>query len=66
MFFPKGANLVSFLRLYLPLLFQIKPILFDDIIKKLADWQEIPEPPKPKGQAPKLPQDFFDKSLEWE
>jgi len=34
----------------------------DDIIKKWADGQEIPEPPKPKGQAPKLPQDFFDKS----
>tara|TARA_X000001382_G_C3091705_1_gene153780 strand:- start:14 stop:559 length:546 start_codon:yes stop_codon:yes gene_type:complete len=33
-----------------------------ETIKKWADGETIPEPPKPKGDAPKLPQDFFDKS----
>ena len=33
-----------------------------DTIKKWADGEKIPEPPKPKGDAPKLPQDFFNKS----
>ena len=31
-----------------------------DVIKKWADGEEIPEPPKPKSQAPMLPKDFYD------
>tara|TARA_R100000231_G_scaffold119633_1_gene89719 strand:+ start:439 stop:984 length:546 start_codon:yes stop_codon:yes gene_type:complete len=34
----------------------------DKMIKKWADGEEISEPPKPKGEAPRLPQDFFDES----
>tara|TARA_R100000315_G_C5141326_1_gene80836 strand:- start:5 stop:550 length:546 start_codon:yes stop_codon:yes gene_type:complete len=34
----------------------------EEIIKKWADGEKIPEPPKPKGDAPKLPTDFFDES----
>ena len=36
-------------------------------IKKWADGEEIPEPPKPKSPPPQLPQDWDDKKLveEW-
>ena len=34
----------------------------EDTIKKWVDGEKIPEPPKPKGDAPKLPQDFNDES----
>ena len=32
----------------------------EEMIKKWADGEEIPEPPKPKSQAPMLPKDFYD------
>jgi len=34
----------------------------DEMIKKWADGEKIPEPPKPKGDAPKLPKDFYNES----
>tara|TARA_R100001129_G_C5249759_1_gene227982 strand:- start:8 stop:553 length:546 start_codon:yes stop_codon:yes gene_type:complete len=30
----------------------------EETIKKWADGEKIPEPPKPKGKAPQLPKDF--------
>ena len=32
----------------------------EETIKKWADGEEIPQPPKPNGEAPLLPKDFFD------
>ena len=39
----------------------------EDMIKKWADGEEIPEPPKPKSPPPPLPQDWDDEKLidEW-
>ena len=39
----------------------------EDMIKKCADGEEIPEPPKPKSPPPSLPQDWDDEKLidEW-
>ena len=39
----------------------------EDMIKKWADGEEIPEPPKPKSPPPSLPQDWDDEKLidEW-
>ena len=34
----------------------------EETIKKWADGEKIPNPPTPKGDAPKLPTDFFDES----
>ena len=34
----------------------------EETIKKWADGEEIPDPPKPKTQAPPLPKDFFDEA----
>jgi len=34
----------------------------EETIKKWADGEKIPEPPKPKGKAPNLPKDFLDES----
>ena len=39
----------------------------EDMIKKWADGEEIPEPPKPKSPPPPLPQDWDDDKIvnEW-
>ena len=39
----------------------------EDMIKKWADGEEIPEPPKPKSPPPPLPQDWDDNKIvdEW-
>ena len=39
----------------------------EEMIKKWADGEKIPEPPKPKSPPPPLPQDWDDKKLidEW-